>query len=70
MADQLLDSCLASPIAKAMMHALDAIDTAHAFGKSHRPEIQATIAEAQARLTQLRTAYPATWTAVRRLRTR
>jgi hypothetical protein len=44
-----------------MLRCLDRRLEVLAFGKTHRPEEQAKLATAAARLDDLRAAYPATW---------
>jgi hypothetical protein len=57
---------LDSPIAKAMIDALSALQGSLCFAKDHRPEEQARQRDARLQLAELRSEYPSTWTAVRR----
>jgi hypothetical protein len=49
-----------------MLRCLDARLEVLTFGKTHRPEEQAKLAAADARLRDLRAAYPATWRVLER----
>lgn len=49
-----------------MLRCLDARLEVLAFGKWHRPEEQAKLDVARARLHELQAAYPASWSALKR----
>lgn len=55
-----------SPVMQEMLRCLDARVEVLTFAKTHRPEERAKLAAADARLADLRAAYPATWQLLQR----